>query len=176
MTSLEQLGPRICILGPSNSGKSSLANAIERKLAIPAVHLDQLFHQPYSNWVPRPESEFIELHQAAIAKDSWVMEGNYTRHLAPRLERATGFIVLEVSTATSLLRYFRRTLFERKRQGALAGGKDSVKWQMIRHIAIVTPPNRHRYLSIFEQSSLPKIRLESARELKQLYKREGLKR
>ncbi len=176
MTSLQQLGPRICILGPSNSGKSSLAYAIEDKLAIPAIHLDQLFHQPYSDWVPRREAEFIELHQAAIAKESWVMEGNYTRHLAPRLERATGFMVLEVSTATSLLRYFRRTLFEHKRQGALAGGKDSVKWQMIRHIAIVTPPNRQKYLSIFDQSSLPKIRLQSARELKLFYKREGLER
>lgn len=176
MMTLEHLGPRICILGPSNSGKSTLADAIEDKLVIPAVHLDQLFHQPYSDWVPRPEAEFIELHQAAIAKDSWVMEGNYTRHLTPRLERATGFIVLEVSTATSLLRYFRRTLFEHKRQGSLAGGKDSVKWQMIRHIAIVTPPNRQKYLSIFDQSSLPKIRLQSARELKSFYKREGLER
>lgn len=104
------------------------------------------------------------------------MEGNYTRHLAPRLERATGFIVLEVSTATSLLRYFRRTLFERNRRGALEGGKDSVKWQMIRHIAIVTPPNRHKYLSIFDASTLPKVRLGSPRELKQFYQCEGLER
>lgn len=174
MTTLEELGPRICILGPSNSGKSTLANAIERRLGLPAVHLDQFFHQPGTNWVPRPESEFIDLHQAAIAQDRWVMDGNYSRHLPPRLQRATGLIVLDVSTATSLLRYFRRTLFERQRHGALEGGQDSIKWQMIRHITIVTPPNRRKYLSIFEQSSLPKIRLYSARALTRFYKREGL--
>lgn len=176
MPLLENLGPRICILGPSNSGKSTLADAIARKLAIPAVHLDQLYHLPHSNWVPRPEADFVTLHQAAIAQEQWVMEGNYTRHLAPRLARATGFIVLEVSTATSLLRYFRRTLFERNRRGALEGGKDSVKWQMIRHIAIVTPPNRHKYLSIFEASTLPKVRLGSPRDLKLFYQTEGLQR
>ncbi|UQN37360.1 AAA family ATPase [Alcaligenes aquatilis] len=175
MPPLESLGPRICILGPSNSGKSTLADAIERKLAIPAVHLDQLYHLPHTNWIPRPEADFVALHQAAIAQEQWVMEGNYTRHLAPRLERATGFIVLEFSTTTSLLRYFRRTLFERDRRGALEGSKDSVKWQMIRHIAIVTPPNRHKYLSIFEASALPKIRLQSTRELNLFYKREQLK-
>ncbi|MCC9163123.1 AAA family ATPase [Alcaligenes sp. MMA] len=175
MPPLESLGPRICILGPSNSGKSTLADAIERKLAIPAVRLDQLYHLPHTNWIPRPEADFVALHQAAIAQEQWVMAGNYTRHLAPRLERATGFIVLEVSTATSLLRYFRRTLFERDRRGALEGSKDSVKWQMIRHIAIVTPPNRHKYLSIFEASTLPKIRLQSTRELNLFYKREQLK-
>lgn len=176
MSLLESLGPRICILGPSNSGKSTLADAIAHKLAIPAVHLDQLYHLPHSNWVPRPEADFIALHQAAIAQEQWVMEGNYTRHLPARLKRATGFILLDVSTATSLLRYFRRTLFERDRRGALEGGKDSVKWQMIRHIAVVTPPNRKKYLKIFDECALPKVRLSSPNELKLFYQAEGLKR
>lgn len=176
MSLLENLGPRICILGPSNSGKSTLADAIEHKLTIPAVHLDQLYHQPHTNWVPRPEADFAALHQAAIAQEQWVMEGNYTRHLPARLERATGFILLDVSTTTSLLRYFRRTLFERDRRGALEGGKDSVKWQMIRHIAVVTPPNRQKYLRIFEASTLPKGRLGSPRELQQFYQAESLER
>jgi len=35
--SLDALGPRICIMGPSNSGKSTLADAISRKTALPAV-------------------------------------------------------------------------------------------------------------------------------------------
>ncbi|MGN5537544.1 AAA family ATPase [Alcaligenes sp. Lyrl_28] len=176
MLSLEQLGPRICILGPSNSGKSTLAKAIERKLALPAIHLDPLYHLPHTDWVPRPDAEFAALHAAAIAREQWVMDGNYTRHLAPRLERATGFIVLEISTAASLLRYFRRTLLERKRKGALPGSKDRLKWDMIRHIAIVTPPNRHKYLTVFEKSSLAKVRLRNPRELSLFYQANGLER
>lgn len=174
MATLDHLGPRICILGPSNSGKSTLAQAISRQRGMPAIHLDQLFHLPHTNWQPRPEAEFLRLHDAAIAQAQWVMEGNYTRCIAQRLARATGFIVLDVSTATSLLRYFRRTWFERNRHGALAGSLDSVKWQMIRHITVATPPNRQKYVEMFERVSLPKIRLDTTRELHRFYRTEGL--
>ncbi|MNV68545.1 AAA family ATPase [Variovorax boronicumulans] len=174
MSILDSLGPRICILGPSNSGKSTLAEAIARKRGIPAIHLDQLFHQPFTDWRPRPEAEFLHLHEEAIAQEKWVMEGNYTRCLAPRLERATGFIVLDVSTALSLFRYVRRAWFERDRRGALEGSLDSVKWQMIHHIAVVTPPNRRRYVEIFERISLPKVRLATTGELNRFYRAERL--
>lgn len=48
----------------------------------------------------RPDDDFRRLHEAAIAEDSWVMDGNYSRWLEPRLARATGLILLEVSTPT----------------------------------------------------------------------------
>ncbi len=38
LISLEDLGPRICIMGPSNSGKSTLATAISHHTALPACH------------------------------------------------------------------------------------------------------------------------------------------
>ncbi|MPN19284.1 hypothetical protein SDC9_166651 [bioreactor metagenome] len=104
------------------------------------------------------------------------MEGNYSRCMPERLARATGLILLDLSTTASLLRYLRRTCFERARTGALAGAKDSVKWQMIRHITVVTPKNRLQYERIFAQSSLPKIRLESARAVRRFYGDEGLHR
>jgi hypothetical protein len=91
------------------------------------------------------------------------MDGNYSRCLPQRLARATGFILLDTSTATSLLRYLRRSWFERDRLGGLEGGKDSVKWEMIRHIAVTTLKNRRRYREMFEHISLPKIRLSTAR-------------
>jgi len=44
--SLEELGHRICILGHSNSAKSTLASAIAAKTSLPLIHPDQLHHQP----------------------------------------------------------------------------------------------------------------------------------
>ena len=159
MTCLDDLGQRICVMGPSNSGKSTLANAIARKRGFPVVHLDRLFHEPNTDWQPREESEFLSLHDAAIKGESWVMEGNYTRCITQRLARATGLILLDVSSTTSLLRYFRRTWFERHRPGALEGSVDSIKWQMIHHIAVATPANRRRYAEMFESIDLPKLKL-----------------
>ncbi|WP_454691611.1 AAA family ATPase [Achromobacter aloeverae] len=173
---LDDLGPRICIMGPSNSGKSTLAAAIGRARNLTPIHLDVLYHLPNTDWQPRPYEDFVALHDEAIANTDWVMDGNYSRCLPQRLARATGFILLDVSSATSLLRYLRRSWFERNRRGSLEGGKDSVKWTMIRHIAITTPENRKRYDEIFAHIDLPKIKLSSTRDLARFYRLEQLER
>ena len=67
MTGLAELGARICIMGPSNSGKSTMAVAIARARGMGAVHLDQLYHRPGTDWVARPAGEFAALHEAAVA-------------------------------------------------------------------------------------------------------------
>ena len=122
MMPLSELGERICILGPSNSGKSTLADAIARKAGLQTIHLDQLHHVPYTNWMPRPANEFLALHDNAIAGERWVIDGNYSKLFPQRFQRATGIILLDVSTLTSLYRYMRRSLLERNRISALAGG------------------------------------------------------
>ncbi|RWC48437.1 MAG: AAA family ATPase [Mesorhizobium sp.] len=167
---LSELGDRICILGPSNSGKSTLADAIARKRGLATVHLDQLFHLPNTDWEARPRDEFIALHDAAIAGERWVMDGNYSVCMPQRFLRATGLILLDISTSTSLLSYIRRTLFERERRGALEGGHDSIKWDMIRHIAVTTPKNRNRYRAMLEQVDLPKVQLSSRQAVKKCFR------
>lgn len=104
------------------------------------------------------------------------MDGNYTRTLPQRLSRATGVILLDISTTTSLWRYLRRTWFEPDRKGALGGGKDSVKWQMLHHIAIVTPRNRRRYADLYEQLTIPKCKLTPIKDLNLFYQAEQLVR
>lgn len=166
---LEELGDRVCILGPSNSGKSTLAVAIGRKRGLPVVHLDQLFHFPETDWIPRPKEEFVTRHDEAIARERWVMEGNYSVCMPQRFRRATGVILLDVSTSLSLLRYVRRTLFQSAREGGLAGGRDSVKWDMLYHIAVTTRRNRRRYTEMFEGLKQIKIQLSSAEAIRRCY-------
>lgn len=172
---LGDLGPRLCIMGPSNSGKSTLAVAIARARGVPVVHLDQLHHQPGTDWVPRPHADFTALHDSAIAEPRWVIEGNYARLVPQRIARATGLILLDLSTGVSLIRYFRRTLFERERRGMLAGARERVTWAMIHHIAMVQPASRKRNAALFEQVELPKLRLD-AKALDAFYRAEGLSR
>ncbi|MGO3890232.1 MAG: AAA family ATPase [Paenalcaligenes sp.] len=176
MTTLAQLGPRLCIIGPSNSGKSTLAAAISQKIHCPLTHLDQLYHQPHSNWVPRATDEFIALHDAAIAEERWVIEGNYSISMPQRLARTTGLIVMESSTALSLARYVRRSLFEPGHIGSLAGDQDSIKWSMIKHLVITTPKNRKRYQQLYQDWSGPKLLLDSTRCVQRVYREWGLVR
>jgi adenylate kinase family enzyme len=176
MSILDGLGPRICLMGPSNSGKSTLAHAIARSRGLPAVHLDRLYHRPGTDWEPRPHAEFLHLHEQAIQQPRWIIEGNYTRCIGPRLARATGLILLDLPTAAGLFRYLRRTWFDRHRHGALEGGRDSVKWQMVRHLVVATPANRRRYAAMFDGANLPKVRLATVRELRDFYRVEALER
>jgi adenylate kinase family enzyme len=166
---LEELGDRICIMGPSNSGKSTLADAIARKIGAQAIHLDALYHLPGTDWVPRPYDEFRRLHDDAITSPRWVIDGNYSKLLPQRLSLATGFILLDVSAPLSLYRYIRRSLSSHARIGALEGGQDSVKWSMLKHIVVATPRNRKRYASLYKAVDLSRVRLRTARQIKSCY-------
>lgn len=173
---LGDLGPRICILGPSNSGKSTLAAAIAAARGLVPIHLDQLRHLPGTDWVERPDDDFAALHDAAIQSERWVMDGNYITHVSARLARATGVILLDVPVAVSLVRYVRRCLFAQHRIGGLAGGQDSLKWAMIHHIAVSTPRYRRRYAATVLGASLPMIRLDTPAALTRFYREERLRR
>jgi len=113
---LEDLGVRICIMGPSNSGKSTLAYAIGQARDMQVVHLDQLHHLPNTDWSLRPPDEFARLHDEAIMGSRWIVERNYSRLIPQRLERATGFILLDASTTVSLYRYLQRCWLKRDRR------------------------------------------------------------
>lgn len=171
---LADLGPRIVIFGPSNSGKSTLAEALSHKLGIAAVHLDQLHHAPNTDWVPRPQHEFHALQRQAMAEDAWVMDGNYSALTGERLARATGAIVLDDNHWLRLARYFNRTLFQRRRPGDLEGHKDSVKWYMIHWVAVASRHNGARYRAMVEATALPRVFCRSMSEVKALYVAWGL--
>lgn len=165
------------ICGPSSNGKSTLALAIERKTGWPAVHLDRFRHQPNTNWVQRPDAEFAALHDSAIAADRWVMEGNYTKLMPARLERATGIVLLGAGRWPNLLRYIRRSLIETQRAGYLEGSRDrGIKWSMVHWIMVVSPRNLERYRRELPEAGLPIVEITNMRQLNRLYAEWGLSR
>lgn len=172
---LDDLGARVCILGPSNSGKSTLAAMIGAAGRRDVVHLDQLHHLPGTDWHQRPAAEFLALHDAAIAGERWVIEGNYSRSLPQRLARATGVILLHVPRAVSLWRYARRTLFEGERRiGGLPGARETLKFEMAHHIAFDAPGRLSRNAALVEVAGVPCIRLRSRKAVARFRAANGL--
>lgn len=170
MLSLQDLGPRIALLGPSNAGKSTLALALGEKLQVPVVHLDQLNHTPHTDWVPRPKAEFTALHEDAIAGESWVIEGNYSRLVPRRFERATGAILITSSAWLRLGRYVRRTLNRSApRAGTVEGAPEYLKWEMVDWILFKTPANAKRYAQQIKESDLPAVFCDTRQALNDLY-------
>src|SRR5882762_504368 len=105
MLALNQLGVRVCIIGPSNSGKSTLAERLACKLGTEAIHLDQLAHVPHTNWQRRSDQDLISEHDEVIASDKWVIDGNYRVCMQQRFERATAVIWLDPPLIGFLYRY-----------------------------------------------------------------------
>jgi adenylate kinase family enzyme len=173
---LEALGKRICICGPSNAGKSTLAVALGKKLRVQVVHLDQLRHLPNTNWKQRPDTDFAVLHDSAIEDEAWIIEGNYSRLMPQRMTRSTGIILLGDNRWANLGRYFRRTLLQRNRAGVLEGGIDRINREMIDWILKASPEHLKRYREDLPKYGRPMVNVYSMRELRALFRAWGLER
>ncbi|KIC42508.1 ATPase AAA [Ruegeria sp. ANG-R] len=170
MKSLSALGQRIVIVGPSNSGKSTLAVSIAKKLSLRAVHLDQLRHMPNTNWLERPDEEFARLHNTAIMNEGWVMEGNYSGLLPQRLDRASGIILLNSNVWLRYVRYLKRTLKNNGvRAGHLEGSQDKLSWKMTNWI-IKTRNKAARYEKIVRKTGKPMVMCYTSKDLHHLYR------
>jgi adenylate kinase family enzyme len=174
---LSALGPRIMICGPSNAGKSTLCVALAARLGdTPAIHLDRFRFLPGTDWAERPDADFADLHDAAIAGERWVMDGNYSKLMPQRLSRATGVVLCGDDRWANLMRYFGRTLFQKDRAGALEGGTERLKWAMVRWILVASPKNLRRYRETLPKAGLPLVETRSMAALKRLYAEWGLGR
>jgi len=97
---------RVLVMGCSGAGKSTFARRLAHRLAIPVVHLDQLFWR--EGWKEAPKEEFIAAVRAVVHQEAWVMDGNNPSTLAMRLPRAQTIIWLRRSRTACLWRAARR--------------------------------------------------------------------
>ena len=102
MISLQTLGNKICIIGCSSSGKSTLADKLANKLSIPVTHLDFLAHYPNTNWQRRPDSELIAEHNKILQTEQWIIEGNYSVCMKERFSNASSIIWIDANVITAV--------------------------------------------------------------------------
>ncbi|MDM1347058.1 adenylate kinase [Myroides marinus] len=176
MTSINQLGNRICIIGISSSGKSTLAQALGKKLNLNVLHLDQIAHIPNTDWVPRDKELMAADHQAFLDNHTdWVIEGNYSYLMPERFAHATTIIWLDFSPMGALYRYIKRSITHKdSRPGNLKGSKHQFSMKMFRFILIETPKRSAKYTVLINNSPATLIHIRSFKELMKWYKVWGL--
>ena len=99
---------RIIIIGCGGAGKSTLARKLGEVLDLPVVHLDKLFWKP--GWVETSHEEFDALLAMELAKDHWIMDGNFNRTMPERMKRCDTIIYLDFSRLACLMGVLKRVL------------------------------------------------------------------
>lgn len=97
---------RVMIIGPCGSGKSTLSFELARRLGLPLVHMDKLNWQP--GWIDSPDGVLLARVEQKVARDRWLIEGNYGGTMGPRLDRADTVIYLDYPVPLCFWRMLRR--------------------------------------------------------------------
>ena len=87
------MGNRILVLGCPGSGKSTLSRKIQAQTGLPLIHLDNLFWKPDRTHISG--EEFDRKLEAALAGESWIIDGNYSRTYEMRIRACDTVIVLD---------------------------------------------------------------------------------
>ena len=84
---------RVIVIGSPGAGKSTFARDLRDKTGLPLYHLDNTWHKPDRTTISR--EEFDERLNAILAKDSWIIDGNYSRTLELRLKHCDTVFLLD---------------------------------------------------------------------------------
>ena len=99
---------RIMIIGCGGAGKSTLARSLGEKTGLPVIHLDKLFWKP--GWVSLSREEFDLVHQGAIEQEKWIIDGNFDRTMAQRMDRCDAVIYLDFSRWACVMGVLKRII------------------------------------------------------------------
>ena len=101
---------RLSVIGSSGSGKTTVARSLGSWLGVPVLELDSVFHLP--GWEQRPDQEFQAIVGEFVARDCWVVDGNYTSHGVADLvwPRADTIVWLDPPKRVVMRRVIGRTL------------------------------------------------------------------
>lgn len=161
-----RLPPRIWILGPCGSGKSSVAARLAAVLGVQPTHLDDIHWKP--GWVESsPEEEAAALDEV-LARPSWVVDGNYSALRRPRMMEVDLFVWLDLPLNVTFPRLIQRCLVRSfKRVPCCNGNYESLVRSLFDRESILlwalsTHQRRKRQLR-GDLAGRPHVRLTSAR-------------
>lgn len=109
------------------------------------MHLDYYYHQQDRNYL-HDKDAWVTRVKALIAKDEWVMDGNYRSTFEERFSRADLIIFLDYKWNVYLQGVFRRRVSHRKKQRIDMPDtwKEKINWEFFLYVLQFHKRERHK--------------------------------
>ena len=162
---------RIIIIGCGGAGKSTLARKLGEVLDLPVVHLDKLFWKP--GWVETSHEEFDALLAKELAKDQWIMDGNFNRTMPERMKRCDTIIYLDFSRCACLMGVLKRiiTTYGTVRPDMGEGCPERIDLEFLKWVWNFNKNKRESYYKLLnEAENVETIVLKNRRAVKKFLK------
>ena len=91
---------RVAVIGCPGGGKSTFSRALRDRVDLPLYHLDAIYWREDRTHLSR--EEFYPLMQDIIARDEWIIDGNYNSTMEWRVAACDLLIFLDYPTEVCL--------------------------------------------------------------------------
>ena len=88
------------MIGCPGAGKTTFATRLAEKSGLPLFHLDAIWHKVDRTHISR--EEFDRRLGEILARDAWIVDGNYSRTVERRMAASDTVILLDLPTAVCL--------------------------------------------------------------------------
>lgn len=91
---------KIIVIGCPGSGKTTFALKLCNITGLPLIHLDSIWHRADKTHISR--EEFDARLSEMLSRDSWIIDGNYSRTIERRLAACDTVFLFDIPTADCL--------------------------------------------------------------------------
>ena len=125
---------RVLVIGSGGAGKSTFAVQLGERTGLPVIHLDALFWR--AGWRETPREEWAARVEELLARDEWIMDGNYGGTMERRLAACDTVVFLDFHRALCLWRVIKRRARHRgrSRPDMAEGCEERLTWEFIRWV------------------------------------------
>lgn len=156
---------RTLIIGCSGSGKSWLATKLSDITKQPVVHLDQLYW--LENWQKQDQVVFIEKLEKELAKNSWIIDGNFDSTLEKRLKYADFVIFLDFNRYQTLSGAITRAMkyYKRTRPDMTEGCNEKIDFEFLKYIWDYPKTTRQKTVDLLSELKIDSLTFTNRKQM-----------
>jgi len=160
---------RILVIGSGGAGKSTLARRLGARLGLEVFHLDALYW--HAGWVETPREVWLKRVEELLARESWIIDGNYSNTMQRRFDACDAVVFLDLPRTLCLWRVVKRALiyYKRRRPDMAEGCHERLNAEFLRWVWSYPKRTRPKVVAMLESAPPEKqvFRLKSRAQVEE---------